>query len=172
MDKNKNIYLTGFMGAGKSTVGKLLAKKLSRQFVDTDGLIEKKANQTIKSIFEKFGESYFRDLEAQVIAELDRQQNLVVSLGGGAILLEENRHILNKGVWIFIELPLPILKERALRSTKRPLAKDSSSFEALYQKRISLYKLAHVTIQTNGASSEEICELILKKDKISCKPLE
>lgn len=161
--RNKNIYLTGFMGAGKSTVGKLLAQKFSRGFVDSDALIQNKTGKTIPEIFKEQGETRFRELETKTLKEIARKKNQVVSLGGGVILSEENRKILDKGVWIFINTPLATLKKRVMHSTKRPLAQDSKKFEALYKQRIPLYQLAHITVDHPGLESEEVCEHVLKR---------
>lgn len=161
--RNKNIYLTGFMGAGKSTIGKCLAKKLARNFVDTDLAIQDKTGKTIPEIFAEHGETYFRELETKTLEQIAKDKNQVVSLGGGIIASDKNRKILDKGLWIFIDTPLDTLKERVMNSKKRPLAQDSTKFDALYKERLPLYRLAHITVDHPGLESEEVCELVLKR---------
>lgn len=161
--RNKNIYLTGFMGAGKSTIGKCLAKKLSRNFLDTDVAIQDKTGKTIPEIFAEHGETYFRELETKTLEQIAKDKNQVVSLGGGIIASNKNRKILDKGLWIFIDTPLDTLKKRVMNSKKRPLAQDSTKFDALYKERLPLYRLAHITVDHPGLESEEVCELVLKR---------
>ena len=92
----KNIYLVGFMGSGKSTVGKILAEKLNMNFVDTDKLIEEKEGMKIKDIFEQKGESYFRELERKQIEAVVKQEGLVVSTGGGLGANLDNMNLMKK----------------------------------------------------------------------------
>jgi shikimate kinase len=90
-----SVILIGYRGSGKTTVGRALAKRLSHTFVDTDELIMTRAGKNIKEIFEQHGETHFRDLETQVVTELATRENHVISLGGGAILREQNRSVLS-----------------------------------------------------------------------------
>jgi shikimate kinase len=122
--EKRNIVLIGFMGAGKSTVGKLLSKKLGRKFLDTDEIIEKKMSLAISQIFEKYGEAYFRDIESQVVKEVSAVGNQIISLGGGAILRDENvKTLKEKGVLIYLKVPLSELKKRLKGAQDRPLLK-------------------------------------------------
>lgn len=162
MPQNKNIYITGFMGCGKTTVGRLLAKKLNRKFVDTDSRIEEKAKTTINQVFEDHGEAHFRELESQEIKECDQQNSLVVSLGGGAILDPRNQLILKKGIWIFLQTPFPIIEERVMRKSHRPLATESQKLEELYKKRMPVYQKAEHIIDCDG-DSEKVCQEIIKQ---------
>ncbi len=122
--EKRNIVLIGFMGAGKTTVGKLLSKKLGRRFLDTDEIIEKKMSLAISQIFKKYGEAYFRDIESQVVKEVSASENQVISVGGGAILRDENvKTLKEKGVLIYLQVPLSELEKRLKGAQDRPLLK-------------------------------------------------
>lgn len=162
MNHNKNIYLTGFMGSGKTRVGKLLSQKLNRRFVDTDQLIQEKSGQTINEIFEKLGEAHFRQLEKETLVELSGQSRLVVSLGGGAVLDPANQEVLKNGVWIFLDTPFEMIKERVERRDHRPLGKDPQKLEELYKTRLPIYHLATHVIRCQG-DAEDFCQSILEK---------
>jgi len=160
--QNKNIYLTGFMGCGKTTIGRLLAKKLGRKFVDADKYIEKNEKKSIIEIFSEFGEDYFREKESQALNNFNKEHNLVVSLGGGAVIAPKNQDIINKGIWVFLNTPLDELKIRVARRDHRPLAKDLKKFEELYKKRIPLYQKAQIIINTYG-DPEMVCQMVIKE---------
>ncbi len=160
----KNIYITGFMATGKSTVGRLLARKLARSFIDSDRDIENKTKMSIKDIFDSQGEAHFRKLESELICNLDQSHNLVVSLGGGSVLDSKNQAIIKKGVWIYLDTPLDVIHERLSRTSHRPLAKKSQSeIENLYQERLPIYKNATLIIPCANHSPDTICQLILKR---------
>jgi shikimate kinase len=164
MDSQKNIYLTGFMGAGKSSIGKLLAKKLHASFTDTDKLIERALEMKISDVFKEKGEAFFREEEAKIIAELAQKQQLIVSLGGGAILREENRKIFSQGIWIFLNTPFDVLKKRSLQSGKRPLAQTSpEEFEKLYKSRLPLYNQASFIVDTAELNKDQVCDGLIAK---------
>ena len=162
------IWLAGFMGSGKSTAGKLLAKKLGWSFVDLDAEIERAAGQPIPEIFEQQGENAFRDLEhQQLLAQIRSSRQggaCVVALGGGAYAAQRNRDAIEDcGVALWLDPPLPILWARVSGNDKRPLAKDRQAFEALYDARRSSYALAPYRIgaDTSEAAVAEILELNL-----------
>jgi shikimate kinase/3-dehydroquinate synthase len=118
----KNIYFIGFMASGKSSVGKSFAQFLGWPFYDTDDLIEKKAGKSISDIFAHDGEDVFRQLETSVIKDLSELKNCVVSLGGGAVMRDENwRYLKRSGVTITLTAPVEILAERIGRNNVRPL---------------------------------------------------
>jgi shikimate kinase len=141
------IYLVGFMGSGKTTVGRLLAQRLGWEFVDLDAEIEQQAGKPISRIFDEEGEPAFRDLEYR---EVSRQTGAVrgggarvVALGGGAYVAERNRWKLeDAGLTIWIDLDPEELWTRVSREADRPLAREAESFRALYAERRPTYELA------------------------------
>lgn len=161
--RHKNIYLAGFMAAGKTEVGKRLAKMMSRRFVDTDKLIEQENKKTITQIFTDQGETHFRALERQVLQSLSRDKGLVVSLGGGVPFDNRNQKILRDGLWFFLDVPLPIICKRLARSQKRPLAKDNDEITRLYAERLPIYQKATHIIDCQARDPDAICEKILEK---------
>ena len=134
--QKENIVLTGMPGSGKSTVGKLLEELTGLTFCDTDALIEEKAGMTIPEIFEKYGESHFRNIESDVIKEVSDKTGLIISTGGGAILRKENIHNLRKnGKIFFLDRPLKDL----IPTSNRPLAKDTDAIKKRYEERYDIY---------------------------------
>ena len=122
-----NIVLTGFMGTGKSTVGKILAKKLKMGYVNTDEIIEEKEKKKISQIFEEDGEDYFRKKEREVIKDISKDNHQVIDLGGGAIIKEENLKDLRKnGLIICLTASLEEIMKRT-EEEERPLLKIKSS---------------------------------------------
>ncbi|MGN1051038.1 MAG: shikimate kinase [Acutalibacteraceae bacterium] len=140
----KNIILCGFMGCGKTTVGKVLAKKAGLKFIDTDELIENRANMKISDIFDKKGEDAFRDLEHEICVEISKKSDMVVSTGGGVVTFLRNTSVLKEnGNIVLLDVPLEILKERLKNDTTRPLLqkKDKDrAIEELFNKRIPIYR--------------------------------
>ncbi|NLM52531.1 MAG: shikimate kinase [Firmicutes bacterium] len=164
----KNVVLIGFMGTGKTEVGKLLAVALNRRLVDTDEQIEAAEGRTINEIFASDGEVYFRRKEAEVIADLCRQTGLVLSTGGGCVInLENVRNLRENGYVIWLDATIEELKRRLAGDNKRPLLAKNKDFTALYRQRAELYRqAAHVRIDTTGKSplavSEEIIAFLQK----------
>lgn len=118
----KNIYLVGFMATGKTAVGRELAKRLNKEFLDLDDLIEKKENIRIVDVFKEKGEPYFRKIESQVVKEVSQKSDLVVGCGGGAIVNEENLAILkNSGLIICLRADIDTILERSRATEQRPL---------------------------------------------------
>ncbi len=141
-----NIILCGFMGCGKSTVGKALEKMTGKKLIDMDEYIEKKANMTVSQIFEKYGESGFRDMEHEACIELAGLSNLVIASGGGAFTFQRNVDVF-KGIdtIVLIDVPLETIKYRLRYDTKRPLLQrpdKDEAMKALYEKRLPLYTSA------------------------------
>lgn len=141
-----NIVLCGFMGCGKSTVGKNIARKSGKKFVDMDSYIEEKAGMRVSEIFEKYGESGFRDMEHEACRELSRERNLIIASGGGALTFERNVEVFKQNdVIVLLDVPLDTIKYRLRNDTKRPLLqrpdKDKAMAE-LYEKRLPLYRTA------------------------------
>lgn len=145
MDK-KNIILCGFMGCGKTTVGKQLAKITDREYVDMDIYIEQKTGKTIKDIFAQQGEAYFRELEHTAALELAQKSNMIISAGGGTLLFERNVSALSKsGTIVLLDVPLGTIRFRLRNDTKRPLLQrpDKNKVMAqMYNERLPLYKKA------------------------------
>ncbi len=144
-DTKKNISLIGFMGCGKTSAGRLLARKLEFSFLDTDSEIEKKEGMAISNIFNLKGEAYFREKEREIISRLDGKRNTVISCGGGAVLDEENRKILRRNSFVVWLLNTPEESIRRLRGKKRPLLKKEdpvAKAERIFQGRKEKYFLA------------------------------
>ena len=165
------IYLIGFMGAGKTTIGKQLAEKLDRPFVDLDDVIENKANLTIPLIFKKYGEQFFRQLETDILQRIAHYPGNVIATGGGIILIAENRKIMkDTGITVYLKWPTVTLFQRIQNSTHRPLLKglDQSQLfqhiERMLKERQPFYEQADIIIDGNeGTTADEIVELILQK---------
>lgn len=161
----KSIVFIGFMGAGKTTVGKLVAQKLNRKFIDTDEVIEKEFNMPIPQVFNKYGEKVFREKEKSVITDLSGKTNLVLSLGGGAFLQEEIRSAcLSNSIVIFLDISFESWKERLdLIIDNRPVLQGKSIEETfeLYQNRQVVYANHHIKIKVDYKNPEEIADEIL-----------
>lgn len=157
----KNIVLIGFMGSGKTAVGKALAKQLKLPFRDTDHIIEERCNQKITAIFADKGEVFFRDIESQIIDELTAADNQVISCGGGAILRNENVNYLKQnGMIIYLKTPFEILYDRIKASTSRPLLRTDEPEETarkLWEARQKVYeRVADLTVDTSTKSVDQI----------------
>lgn len=147
--KGTNIYLIGMMGAGKSTVGQQLATHLGYRFADTDRVIEQVAQQPITDIFMTEGESAFRALETQVLAQLAPYTRMVIATGGGIVLERKNWSYLQHGVVVWLNPSVEVLFDRLKEDQTRPLlqAPDPQKvLETLFNQRRSLYAQADVTV--------------------------
>ncbi|MCF7887026.1 MAG: shikimate kinase [Candidatus Omnitrophica bacterium] len=162
----KNIYLVGFMGTGKTAVGKVLADKLSKRFVEMDQLIEKQENKEIKDIFAENGQDYFRKLENQLLRELSSQSDLVVSCGGGVVCNQDNLDILQNTGYLFSLFASPnSIVERTKGSGHRPLlnvADPLGKIKELLKVRKPFYKKAGIRIDTDNLSVLDVADYILK----------
>ncbi len=165
-----NIVLIGFRGTGKSTVGKLLANRLKRDFIDTDEYIEKTTGKTIKDIFKEEGEEGFRKTEAETIAKLSKMENKIIAAGGGVVLKDENvKSLKSNGFLILLEATPEIIHDRIRQDKKttqqRPSLTNKNSFDEikhLINKRQPLYEnAANYTINTSYVSCEDIVEEII-----------
>ena len=138
-----NIILCGFMGCGKSTVGKNLARKTGRRFIDMDRFIEQKAQLTVAEIFEKYSESGFRDMEHEACKELAEMHNLIIAAGGGALTFERNVEVFRgKDKVVLLDVPLSVIRQRLSHDTRRPLLQRPDRdkvMEELYDKRMPKY---------------------------------
>lgn len=158
------------MGCGKTTVGKKLAKETGREFYDTDQYLEKKYGMKISQIFEEFGEERFREMEQDVLREVSAKENLIIALGGGAVLREENVKILKSGgIIFFLNVPLRVIQMRLKNDKKRPLLQrpDRKQFiEKLYKERIVKYKrAADITINAGFSIRFAVKKIIEKSGK-------
>lgn len=135
-----NIVLCGFMGSGKTVVGKELAKILGVKFVDTDELIEKEQGVAIKAIFATHGEDYFRDLEYEMCKKVAEMNGVVVSTGGGAMTFKRNVDAIKEGSKVvFLDASFDVICDRIGDSTTRPLFQDKEKAKKLYAERKDKY---------------------------------
>jgi shikimate kinase len=165
--KPKNIFLVGFMGAGKTTVGRVLARRLGWRYCDSDKVIETKAGKTVSEIFSSHGEPRFRDLESETLLSLAGKEKQVVATGGGAVMREENMRAMKKGgVTVYLKAPMSVIWERIKHSRTRPLLNVDNPFEAaeeLLRKRIPFYETADITVDTEDLTPEEAASEIMKR---------
>lgn len=161
----KNVVLTGFMGTGKTSVGRILAARLNKPFIDVDKKIEIENKMSISEIFEKYGESHFRQIESDVIARLSRHTNMVIATGGGTVLRRENRiRLMKNGIIISLIASVGTIEERTSFG-RRPLLDTGTSrrdaISALLEKRSHLYEQAEYIIDTSGYSPQYAAEKII-----------
>lgn len=166
----QHIYLTGFMGSGKSTLGKKLAMLLKREFIDLDRYIEEKEQRTVSDIFEQEGEEVFRKKESEYLKSLtDKDTPSVISLGGGTICFNENIiPIKQKGLLIYLELtPAAIFSRVAGNTQQRPLLRNLTgddllhSIEEKLNERKTYYEQAHITINGLNLNAQQLLQSII-----------
>lgn len=167
-NKSKNIFLIGFMGCGKSTMARQLSKALKKELVEMDETIEKEQQQSITEIFAQKGESYFRDLESDLISQIAESGDKVVSCGGGAILRPENVENMKKnGIIVYLTATPETIYQRVHKSTHRPLLNGNMNVEyirQLMEKRIDKYEMAaDMVISVDGKEKEPLLQEILEK---------
>ena len=161
----KTIILTGMMGAGKTTVAKILAKKLNIKSIDIDSLIEQNEGEKISEIFSEKGEEYFRKIEKNTIDNIFTRENLVISLGGGALENNETREfLLTNSTVIYLQTSPEIIFERIKSNTERPLLCGNMSVEKIseiLEKREKNYQTATYKITTDNKTPDQIAEEII-----------
>lgn len=159
-----NIVLIGFMGIGKTKVGRMLAKRIGMEHVDTDAVIVERAGKSINNIFAEIGEAGFRKFESEVILEVSIRDNIVVSCGGGVVVNEKNMELLTNSSRIYLlRAKLENIKKWLENDNKRPLAKDA---EELYAKREELYeKYADIIIDVDDIKLEKAVDKICEDAK-------
>jgi shikimate kinase len=161
-----SIFLVGMMGSGKSTIGRMLARRLHYRFFDTDVLVEKVTGETIAGIFERSGEEEFRAIETKVLAELSSCTKSVIATGGGIVIKPLNWSYLRHSLIIWLDAPIEVLVKRLRNDFSRPLLRDTeleNRLHLLLQERRSLYEEAdlRVIIQAND-TPEKTVDRILK----------
>jgi shikimate kinase len=153
----RTVVLVGMMGSGKTAIGKALAVRLGVPFLDSDAAIEEAAQATIAEIFARDGEAFFRDREAEVIARLLTGVPSVLSTGGGAFMAERNRRaISDKGVSVWLDVPLEVLWERVRHKETRPLLRTADprgTLAGLYEARVPVYRLADLRVEARAGYS-------------------
>jgi shikimate kinase len=166
--KDANLYLVGMMGAGKTTVGRALARRLKLRFIDSDHEIEARCGVKIPVVFEIEGEEGFRAREAQAIAELTEREGIVLATGGGAVLSEENRRLLaGHGTVVYLRATPEHLFERVRQDRNRPLLATGdplARLRELYRVRDPLYReIADVVVDTGRQSVQALTRTLLDK---------
>lgn len=175
MEWNQNIVLVGLMGAGKTTVGRQLARRLDRPFFDSDHEIEARTGVPIPTIFEIEGESGFRKRESQVIAELLQGEGVILATGGGAVLDPDNRLCMRSRGWVvYLNVPPRQLFERTRADRNRPLlqVKDPlARLQELHTLRDPLYReVADIVVDGSRLAAGGVTQFLLKEFEKRCKP--
>ena len=161
----KNLVLLGMMAAGKTTLGKIVAKKQKLKFIDIDTTIEKKLSMTIKEIFKKKGEKFFRMEEEKETLKSLKKNNCIIALGGGSFMNKTIReNILKNAISIWLNVDIKTLNKRVKWNQKRPLLKEENNqkkITELYDERKDIYKLANHKIACDNLSKKNIAEKII-----------
>lgn len=167
MSNSPNLVLTGFMGTGKTTAGRLLAGRLSRDFVDTDALIEREAKMTVREIFTRLGEPAFREMEREACRRVSQQPGQVIAIGGGALLDARNREVLEQtGVIVLLTCETRELagrlRESAQRGERPLLAGDiDETIRKLLVERESVYSAVSLRVDTTHITPEQVADAVL-----------
>jgi shikimate kinase len=164
-----NIVLTGFMGTGKTAVGRELSRLLNMTLVDVDTEIEKSQQMTINEIFKQFGELKFREIETEMIRKLSERKDVIISTGGGAVLRQENVDVLREqGIIVCLMATPETILKRTSHSSHRPLLQVENPFgkiKELLDFRRPFYEKADIMIDTDGKTPRQIAEEIIGKIK-------
>lgn len=161
-----NIVLTGFMGAGKSSVGRELSRLLGMKLIDADEEIERSQNMAISEIFRLFGEERFREIETEMLRKLAKEDRVIISTGGGAVLREENMEALRKNGTVFcLVASAETVYARTKQSDNRPLLKvddPMSRIRELLSARMPFYEKAGTMIDTEQKTPQQVAEEIAR----------
>jgi len=162
--RSRLIYLVGFMGAGKSSVGVRLAEALRWPFIDLDTAIEAGQALSIRQIFEQAGEPFFRAIERAALTEVIKSEPAVIALGGGTFAQPPNMELIQArgGATVWLDCSVKELWRRCEGITNRPLFRDGASFEQLFQQRLPFYERADHRVSTEGRSAEQVVEDVLR----------
>ena len=160
--KTDKVYLVGFMGSGKTSVGRALAKRLDWRFADVDELIEDREHSSVADIFAKHGEPYFRGIERAVLAEQVPTRHAVVATGGGTFVDPQNRAAIKAdGATVWLDAPLERVIARIPQDGRRPLASDRVSLERLFHSRHASYEQAHLRLDAGRAPVESLVDQLV-----------
>ena len=158
------VFLVGFMGVGKTTTGRLLAPILGCDFLDLDDLIVAADGRPIPRILAESGEPFFRETERRLLAELDRDQPLVVACGGGTYAHAPSRRVIDAaGTAVWLQLPLVIALERCGAGEGRPLLRDPEQARALYAARLPAYRAAALHVDVEGLTPDEAAARVAER---------
>jgi shikimate kinase len=160
------VYLTGFMGSGKTTIARVLAERLGWDFIDLDAEIENTERATVTEIFESRGELEFRRIESEILRnvmrKIERGMASVIALGGGSFVQPANAELLeNHGISIWLDCPFEIIERRITEPGARPLARDPEAFRKLFEERRAAYSRASYRVEAD-CEIEHAVELIMK----------
>jgi shikimate kinase len=159
--RSDKLYLVGFMGAGKTTVARVLGRRIGSRAEDVDHRIEARERRSVSAIFARDGEPYFRQAERAVLEELLAERNLVIATGGGTFVDPDNRAVmLNDGAVAWLDIPLARVVDRIPVDGRRPLASDRTQMEQLYERRRASYVLAHTRIDASRPVDEVVERLL------------
>ena len=161
----KNLVLTGMMGVGKSTIGRLIAKRLEVKFIDVDKVIERNQKKTIRKIFEDNGEKYFRKLEEKITFKILKRKKVIIALGGGAFMNNEIREkVIRSCTSVWLKVNLDMLIKRYKKNNRRPLLNKKNldtDVRKIYQLRKKIYGLANFKVNCDNMSKTKVVEKIL-----------
>ena len=160
--KSDKVYLVGFMGAGKTSIGRALARRLDWRSIDIDDVIEQRERMPVSEIFSRHGEPYFRAAERDALADQLAVRHAVVATGGGTFVDAANRSVINRdGVSVWLDAPIDRLIARIPADGRRPLAADRVALERLYQARCAAYEQAHMRLDAGRAGVDALVEQLV-----------
>lgn len=159
----KPVFLIGFMGSGKSAIGRALSALLGYEFIDLDEEIVAATGQPINALFDKFGEGHFREIEHQTLVSYSLVNSTVIATGGGAPCFHDNLKIMEAaGDTIFLDVPFDVAFSR-ISGSDRPLVKQGQEdLELLYKERLEVYRMAAIEVDAGSGTAQEIAEKIVR----------